>query len=228
MNMTIDDIKSMLDSGEIPHSNKDVVKNGVLLATDGSNVNYQLHHGWDIAKAYACDKSWGIFNIELMRFIKSQNHDTGSLTQVLAKIQMDDSHWSWFDKSRGLKTTEYDWFFLMTEQSPQGACLIYHPKASALDKGDIFYIEYVAVAPWNRGNPMRDQVFKGVGSILIKHAVNYARTELKLRYGFSLHALPRAAGFYQKIGMIRHTPLDKDVLQYFEMLEQRASEFAVG
>ena len=223
--MTIDEIKKMLDSGEIAPSNEDVVKDGVLLTHDGNCVDYQLHHGWDIAKAHICDKDWGKFNVELLRFIKNMNYDNESLSLVFEKLQMEDSHWKWFNKSVHYKTTEFDWFFLMANGFPQGVCLIYHPKPSALEKGDIFYIEYVAVAPWNRDNPMQARIFKGVGSILIKYAVNYAHTELNLKYGFSLHALPKASDFYYKIGMVAHPPLDKEGLQYFEMLEQHATKF---
>lgn len=228
MNITIDDIKSLLDSGAIPFFVKDVVKTGVLIAYDGRQVDYQLHHGWDPAKAWLCDKNWPLFNLKLMRFIKNQHYDANSLTKILEQIQIDDDHWRWLEKSLRYKSTEYDWFFLMADKLPQAACLIYHPKASALAEGDIFYIEYVAAAPWNRKNPMQDRVFKKLGSIIINYAVHYAHTELKLRYGFSLHALPKATGFYQGIGMQRYAPLDKDILSYFEMPEQRAIELAVG
>ena len=223
--MTIDEIKRMLDSGEITPSDENVVKTGVLLAVDGSHVDYQLHHGWDIAKAYACDTEWGKFNVDLMRFIKNKNYDEKSHAEVLEQIQIDDSHWNWLSKSVFYRTAEYDWFFLMADNIPQGACLIYHPKPSAFEEGNIFYIEYVAAAPWNRVNPMQPQVFKGIGSILIKYAIDYAHTVLNLRYGFSLHALPKAAGFYNKIGMTEHPPWIKDELQYFEMIEQRTTEF---
>lgn len=223
--MTIDEIKRMLDSGEITPSVENIVKTGVLPATNGNHIEYQLHHGWDIAKAYTCDKEWGKFNVDLMRFIKDKNYDNKSLAEVLEQIQIDDSHWDWFKKSCVYKTNEYNWFFLMANNVPQGACLIYHPKPSALEKGDIFYIEYVAAAPWNRVNPMQPQIFRGIGKILIKFAIHYARTALNLRYGFSLHSLPKAAAFYQKIGMIEHPPLFKDGLQYFEMIEQQTTKF---
>jgi hypothetical protein len=223
--MTIDEIKKMLDDGLLTPSKEDVVKDGVLLAHDGSSVKYQLHHGWDIAKAHICDKEWGKFNVELVRFIKTQNYDNESLATVLEQIQMDDAHWNWFDKSIYYKATEFDWFFLMANNSLQGACLIYHPKPSALEKGDIFYIEYIAVAPWNRVNPMQTQVFRGVGSIIIKYAVNYAHTVLNLKHGFSLHALPKASSFYYKIGMTDYPSLDKEGLQYFEMPGQSATKF---
>ena len=223
--MTIDEIKKMLDSGEITPSNESLVKTGVLQANDSRNVEYQLHHGWDVAKAYACDNEWGKFNVELMRFIESKKYDEKQLAEILEQIQIDDAHWKWFDKSFCYKQSDYDWFFLMAENIPQGVCLIYHPKPSVLEDGDIFYIEYVASAPWNRVNPMRPQIFKKIGSILIKYAIDYAHTVLKLRYGFSLHALPKAAAFYHKIGMTEHPPYAKEGLQYFEMIEQRTTDF---
>lgn len=225
MAVTIDQIKKLLVTGAITPSAKDIVEEGVLQALDGRSVKYQLHHGWDIAKAFACDRRWGEFNLELLRFIQQKQYDAETLREVLEHIQMDDSHWRWFDKARVFSTSEYDWFFLMADNIPQGACLIYHPKPSVYDAGDIFYVEYIAAAPWNRDNPM-SRVFKGVASIILKYAVNYAHHQLKLRFGFSLQAIPRATGFYQKIGMTAHAKYDDGVMTYFEMPEDAALKFA--
>ena len=64
------------------------------------------------------------------------------------------------------------------------------------------------------------------GDSVIRFAVNFGRETLKLKYGFSLHALPKAIEFYERIGMVRHAPLDKDGLPYFEMPNKLAREFA--
>lgn len=226
--MTIDDIKKMLDSGMIAPTDKDIVERGQMTSLKGGHVEYQLHHGWDPAKAHLCDKTWGLFNVELMRFIKRQAYDDGQLRAALDQIQIDDSHWNWLMKSFCYRSSEYEWFFLMAEGYPQGACLIYHPKPSAIATGDIFYIEYVAVAPWNRVNPMSARTFKGIATILMRYATNYARKALKLRYGFCLHALPKAVPFYQRIGMVDYPPANKDDLPYFEMPEVCASKFAAA
>lgn len=225
INITLEDIKKLLDSGNIPFDHANIVNNGTFNVANGTPKAYQIHHGLDLVLARACDSQWGKFNVNLMRFISKQNYDAATLKQVLSKIQVDDRHWEWFTKSLVYQTSEYDWFFLVAEGAPQGACLIFHPKASALNKGDIFYIEYIAAAPWNRRNPMHEQAFKNVGTILVKHAINYAHDTLKLQYGFSLHAIPSAAWYYNKIGMTRHTPLDKTPLQYFEMPDKTASSF---
>jgi hypothetical protein len=112
---------------------------------------------------------------------------------------------------------EYRWFFMIAEGYPQAACLTYHPKPSAIDGKGIFYIEYVAVAPWNRENPMCKRSFKGVGKVMVNEINTYANAHLGLRPGFSLHALPKAIGFYESIGMERFPAFDKNGLPYFEM-----------
>lgn len=228
MGMTVADIKKLIDSEGLVPETCDVVATGELSTPSGESVIYTLHHGWDPIKAYECDKSWGVFNVQLMRFIKKQEYDDATLRKVLSEIQLDDGHWDWLTKSLLYKSDEYDWFFIMAEGYPQGACLIYHPKPSLISTGDIFYVEYLAAAPWNRANPMRERSIKGVATNLLKYATNYAQSQLKLRYGFSLHALQRAVGFYESIGMVNHPPADKEKLPYFEMPEDRASIFAIA
>lgn len=226
MTFTIDEIKALLDGGGVKQDDGSVIEVATLLSEDtGQHVECQLHLGWDIVKARACDKVWGVFNVQLMRFIEQQEYDEEQLKSVLDAIQVDDGHWSWFNKSRAYRSEEYVWFFLTAEQYPQGACLIYHPKPSAENSGNIFYIEYIAVAPWNRKNPMCSRTFKGVGTMLIRSAVHYAINVLKLRPGFSLHALPKAVNYYKAVGMKSFGALDKPGLPYFEMSEQNVSKF---
>jgi hypothetical protein len=119
---------------------------------------------------------------------------------------------------------EYEWFYLLSQGKPQGACVFYHPKESIIDEKDIFYIEYVAVAPWNRDTPVTNRKFKGIGTILIKCALNYAVDKLGLQYGFSLHSLSQAKNYYEKIGMINFPEKDKDRLVYFEMPRDKSTE----
>ncbi len=227
--VTANDIREMVRTGKLTPSADDIVASGNLLsAKSGGHVAYQLHHGWDPAKAHLCDKTWGAFNIQIMRFIETKNYDEKALEKVLSGVQVDDGHWRWLEKSLYYVGSEYDWFYLMAEGYPQGACLIYHPKPSAIATGNIFYVEYLAAAPWNRQNPMKDRALKGVATVLLRHALNYGRNVLKLRYGFSLHALPKAAPVYRAIGMVSHAASDKPNLPYFEMPEATASEFAVA
>ncbi len=214
---SIADIKNLIASGQITQTSGDIIEEGILLDNRSEDVSYQLFHGWDIVRAHQCDEMWGLYNMQLLDFIQAQNFEENRLNEVLATIQVDDSHWKWFKKHFAYQGPEYNWFFLVIDNIPQAACLIYHPKQSAIDGDNIFYIEYIAVAPWNRQNPMSTRQYCGVGSAIIRDVIKYATEELSLRYGFCLHALPRAAGFYAKIGMDSFSALDKDTLQYFEM-----------
>ncbi|MFZ6774830.1 hypothetical protein ACO0LB_19175 [Undibacterium sp. SXout7W] len=224
--ITIDEIKAMLLSGELSPNNNDIIASGTLVAAGGTSHTYTLHHGWDIAKCLACDELWHSFNLKLMNWISEQKFDPEALKNVLGEIQIDDSHWEWFKKALVFKNGEFHWFFLMIDGQPQAACVIFHPKKSALEEIDVFYIEYIAVAPWNRQNPMESRTFKGIGSLLIRSIISFGVQKLSFNHGFSLHALPRAAEFYVKIGMERISQHDKDTLQYFEMPEKSAVAYA--
>ncbi|WP_186044437.1 GNAT family N-acetyltransferase [Burkholderia gladioli] len=223
--MTLEDIKAFLDRKDPIFDKGAVVRAGEVPRHDGICVPFEIQAGWDLGKAHWCDKNWGVFNLSLLKFIKDKDYSDEERAEVLESIQIDDSHWEWLKKAIAYRTDEYVWLFLIADDVPQGACLIYHPKKSEIETGDIFYIEYIASAPWNRKNPMSPRRFSGVGSLLIKAAMEYATKELKLRQGFSLHALPRAVSFYEKIGMKSFAALDKEPLKYFEMPQAIATEF---
>ena len=214
---SIADIKAMLDAITAPIYMGVVISAGVLHGSTGGQVEYQFFHGWDVTLAHACDNSWGAFNLQLLAHIKGLSLDPSALSAVLNSIQLDDNHWSWLNKSLAFKGEQYRWFFLVAEGYPQAACLIFHPKPSAFDGGGIFYIEYVAVAPWNRKNPMASRSFRGIGTLIVSLVSSYAVNALGLRPGYSLHALPKAIAFYETLGMQRFPYLDKDDLPYFEL-----------
>lgn len=218
-------LRAMLEAGVLVEDPDSVVEEGQIIRSDYSTSDYQLHCGWDYSKAFSCDKHWGIFNMELMEYIRAQNYTDEELLDILPKLQLDDAHWDWLAKSLHHFTDEYIWFFLVSEGVPQGACLIKYPKKSAFEERNIFYIEYIATAPWNRINPMSERRFNGIGSILIKAAIKHAKSKLGLGCGFSLHALAKAISFYEKIGMLQEEKYDKPQLKYFEMLENTGAEY---
>lgn len=215
--LTIADIKALLAAQPGPIMNGPVLAAGQLKKSDGLEVDYAIHGGWNLQVANACDDQWGMFNGELIKFIAAKNLDQVELAKVLENVQLDDSHWEWLKKTIAYRGDEYVWFFLMAESQPQCACLIYHPKDSVIDGQDIFYIEYVAVAPWNRVNPMIGRRFKGVGRLMVDFVRDYAVTALGLRPGYCLHALPKAVPFYQSLGMVAYPDRDKGNLPYFEL-----------
>lgn len=215
--VTIADIKAMVAAAPGPLVNGPPLVQGQFLRFDGVLSTYSIHCGWNIQLANACDDLWGGFNVQLLEYLAAQREAGVDITQIMEEVQMDDAHWHWLAKSVHYMSDEYRWFFLIADDAPQGACLIYFPKESAIDGQNIFYIEYIATAPWNRHNPMSTRRFRGVGTILVDLAKDYGVRQLGLRLGYCLHALPRAVPFYESLGMLAFPDRDKDDLPYFEM-----------
>lgn len=215
--MTLEQIRKMLLSRQLAPSKQDIFAKGQMTNCKKSEVDYSVHCGWDIVKALACDSEWGRFNVKLLAYIDENYVDEALKNEMLARSSLEDHHWDWFGKAANYKSNEYRWFFLYAEGLPQAACLVYYPKKSVLCEGNIFYIEYLAVAPWNRRNVISEKIFSGVGTLLLKHTVDYCRNNLNLVPGFSLHALPGAMTYYEKIGMLRRESMDKGPLAYYEM-----------
>ena len=181
--MTLDEIKHLIKSGQI-QSDTVTIEEGMLSLVSGEENHYKVFHGWNIAASLECDEKWGRSNLELFEHIQQQNFDDDKLAEILNSIQTEDHHWDWFKKSVGTTGDEYEWFYLYADNEPQAACLIYHPKDSALGNSNIFYVEFLAVAPWNRTCLIRKRKYLGVGSILLKTALNFSVNTL----GVDLHS----------------------------------------
>ena len=217
MKFTIEDIRQALDAASPVISAAGIIATGKLVGKSGT-VDYTLHTGWDLQIAHLCDRSWGAFNITLLRHIRSLEAKGVDIQPILESAQLEDYHWRWLDKSVAYRGDSYKWFFLVAEDYPQAACLIYHPKTSVVGAGDIFYVEYIATAPWNRENVLAERIFKGVGPKLLDRVISYAKDDLKLRQGFSLHSLPKAEQFYEKLGMKAFQEYDKEGMKFFEWI----------
>lgn len=215
MTYTIEDIRRALDAAPPTISPSGIISKGTLAGLAGA-VDYSIHLGWDLLIANLCDRTWGAFNVTLLRHIRKLEAQGEDIVPILESAQLEDNHWRWLDKTIHYRGDCYKWFFLIAENYPQAACLVYHPKASVLGTGDIFYVEYIAAAPWNRENVFAERVFKGVGPKLLERVISHAKDDLKLQPGFSLHSLPKAVPFYEKIGMKAFPIYDKDGLKFFE------------
>ena len=220
---SIKQIRDLLDSGRTSFKSTTIIKKEKVTNSHGIECDAEISHGWDLGSASQCDKLWGNFSYQILEFIRDA--DKSRQNELLSECHLEDVHWEWLAKHKHYYSEQYDWFFLIADNKPQAACLVYHPKKSAKTDDDIFYIEFLAVAPWNRPNPIKEQEFKGLGSLLLKSIIAYAEQSLNIKKGFSLHSLPKAEGFYLKIGMLRVNTLDKDDLAYFEMLEQPKQSF---
>jgi hypothetical protein len=88
----------------------------------------------------------------------------------------------------------------------------------------VVYVDYLAVAPWNRKVVQHPQRFKNLGTVMLGAAVATSiSTGLDGRCG--LHSLPQSEGFYRRIGM---SDLGIDPayasLRYFEFSAQAAKD----
>lgn len=193
------------------------IEQGELRHSSEKRVPFKIVHGWDAKTSLQCDVLWKAAWLELFEHIEQAEPDELKQAEILGSVSTEDMHWRWFDKAFAFSSDEYEWFHLHADGKPQAACLIYHPKPSALEPGNIFYVEFVAVAPWNRICQIRSREFSGLGEIILRAAQRFAVKQLQLRPGFCLHSLPKAEGFYTKLNMVKLADKAKDSMNYFEL-----------
>lgn len=143
-----------------------------------------------------------------------------------------DLHWMWDKKtasSRGLLSEKR--FAITCEGDLQGLMIVNLTKLTGrlpCQKGkDLVYIEYVSTAPWNRPELTETPIFRGVGSIMVRAAIEVSQLE-----GFhgriALHSLPQAGRFYREACGMTDSGPDAFYyhLNYFEMTEAQAAKFS--
>jgi hypothetical protein len=201
------------------------IEQGELTHASKVKFPYKIVLGWNLKSSLECDTLWKQGWLTLFKQIQQAEPDETMQNEILASISTEDIRWDWFRKAVAFSSDEYEWFHLYADGKPQAACLIYHPEASALEPGDIFYVKFVAVAPWNRTCDFRPREFRGLGEIILRAAQRFAVKELKLRPGFCLHSLPKAEGFYTKLKMVKvDGKEDAESLAYFELPQALATK----
>lgn len=216
--VSLDEVRQMLDVSPLCINSKNSIKSGKLSTTDGRSINFDIYVEWNLKIARMCETHWGDFNIRLLEFIRQAIDNGADRNTLLSQTQFGDAHWEWLKKALAFQDERYRWFTIFAEDVPQAVCVIFQPKASVISPdSNIFYIEYLATAPWNRNNLMGPKKLGGMGTLIIETACEYAINQLGLRPGFSLHSLPGAIDFYRKIGMSQFPQHDKDSLVFFEI-----------
>lgn len=130
-----------------------------------------------------------------------------------------DSHWDWTEKNRTLAGASQRLYAITDGDSVEALMQVDLSKASRLETGayaPIVYVEYVAVAPWNRAPIQTPVRYKGLGRLMVGVAVAVSQAEgMAGRCG--LHSLKQSEGFYLKLG-ITDLGIDQaaDGLRYFE------------
>tara|TARA_R100001143_G_scaffold53112_1_gene48465 strand:+ start:913 stop:1563 length:651 start_codon:yes stop_codon:yes gene_type:complete len=190
---------------------------GKLIDGDGQSSEYQIFFGNSLRASLAADAQWSQWNYQLLESVEEALEKDPTKSDYIEQLSLEDAHWKWAVKAQHLSTDEYLWFYLFVNGDVQGICLLYHPKDSMLRTAKIFYVEYIAVAPWNRSQHFNVRKFRGVGSRLLRISIKYCVEKLGLELGFSLHSLPKAEAYYEKIGMKKIEGAEKGGLAFFEM-----------
>lgn len=114
-----------------------------------------------------------------------------------------DSHWDWNEIVKEMGGSTHRLYALVDEASVEAMMRLDLSKPSRLKISSYdptVYIDYLAVAPWNRKQIQSPPRFNGFGTIMLGVAVSVSMAE-----GFhgrcGLHSLPQSEGFYSKAGM---------------------------
>lgn len=140
--------------------------------------------------------------------------------------------WNWRRKTEAIQgMLAYPGFSVMCQGVTQGLMLVDATTKRcqlASQKGkNLVYVWFVENAPWNRKELFDPPRYRGVGSILIRTAIELSKQEeFKGRIG--LHSLPQANGFYANVCGMTDMGIDPDNqegLRYFEMTPEQAEAF---
>ncbi len=93
---------------------------------------------------------------------------------------------------------------------------------------NLVYVRYLENAPWNQKELFDPPRYHGVGSILVRAAIELSRSE-DFRGRIGLHALPQSNVFYAKTCEMSDFGVDTDPnyspMRYFEMTPEQAEAF---
>jgi len=206
-----------------------MISKGIIKNMNGDIIPYIIELGLSKSSILECNEWRKFVSKFIMEFVDKNPSIKDYKRELQEKIMLEDFNWNWSKKALFLNTSEYNWFFLKTKDGIQSICLTFHPKESILQKIDIFYIKFIASAPWNRISSLHERKYIGTGKEIIKQVQLYFRNEYRYGYGFSLHSLPQARLFYESLGMINLPDYnDENGLFFYEMNEEQAILFMEG
>lgn len=175
----------------------------------------------DTDYAKAVDDSW-------LTYIATAKAKAAAAKAPFPRIEH--AHWSWFEK---VKATAHllptPTMAVECDGETQGLMLIDTDRRLARlpsQKGlPVVYIDYLASAPWNL--PLLEAVprFGGVGTILVRAAIETS-LDLGFKGRIGLHSLPQSETWYERIRM-EAVGIDahKQNLKYYEMTPEVAQAF---
>ena len=140
--------------------------------------------------------------------------------------------WNWRHKSQAFTPfISKSGYSVMCDNSTQGMMFVdlaqHRCKIKEQAGKHLVYVDFVETAPWNREDFLLTPKYHGVGSLLIRAAIERSRAE---EFGgrIGLHSLPESEDWYRrKCGMsdLGTDATNKEYLRYFEMTVEQADAF---
>lgn len=200
----------------------------------GRTFKVDLAEGLDAAHLDFIDAQWAPllqrqYDLAILHFFQLPTADQTpeKWVETQGNFGVQDQHWDWRKKSAIAPRSNHRVFSLLNASEVEAAMMLLFGKNSREPGAPqpVVYVDYVAVAPWNRKEIQHPQRFKRLGTVMLGVAV-----EASIRNGHDgrcgLHSLPQAEGFYRKIGMTDFG-IDSTYssLRYFEFSAQAAKYF---
>jgi hypothetical protein len=161
----------------------------------------------------------------------SRRRETAKLLKAGHKIApVEDGHWDWAKKMLREHRAPLGFRSCAVEVNGETEGLMQVELATHRSRAsknlNLAYVDYISIAPWNRPWPGQQQRFKGVGSILLREAIQTSMDE-GFRGRIGLHALSGSVTWYRdKLKMEAFgTDPDYQGLNYFEFTEAQAKRF---
>lgn len=200
----------------------------------GTTFNIDLAEGLDKAHLDFMEAQW-VPRIRRQRdlamldffLLPAANRTVDKLTETLGKFEVQDHHWRWPVKCAIAPGTKRRVFSMLNASEVEAAMVLLSGETSRDPSAPlpIMYVDFLAVAPWNRKAFQDPQRFRQLGTVMIGAAVELSRT-LGLDGRCGLHSLPQSEGFYRRIGMRDFGPdAAKSSLRYFEFDAQSVQTF---
>lgn len=153
--------------------------------------------------------------------------DPDSWQKMLEKYGIPDHHWDWERKCAMPVGANRSVYGLLNGDHLEAAMLLAFDQTARLAPvgQPLIYVDYLAIAPWNRSPIQKPERFRRLGSLLLGAAVEISRVRnWDGRCG--LHSIPSAESFYQAKGMqdLGADPSYED-MHYFEFDATSARTF---
>lgn len=140
-------------------------------------------------------------------------------------------HWVWREKVARIQgLLAYRTFAIVCEGQTQGLMQINTAVTCRLPGQvgkQLAYVDYLESAPWNRPSIVQQPHFGGVGTALIRAAIEASREE-EFHGRIGLHSLPQSENFYRQVCEMTDLGIDGtyENLKYFEMTPEQAASFS--